>query len=223
MQAVCPEAHEGTHAFALQTCPDGQAVPHAPQLASSVAVSEHSPPHITWPDGQSGTHFPALQYWPMAQAFAHAPQFAGSFCVSVHVDPHSWNGAGHPSIASGPASPCGGIASGPASPPEPPPVPVPVPPPVPVPVPPPVPVPVPPPVPVPVPPPVPVPVPPPVLLAEPPPVPPPESAPASVTGGFPPELQAAVATTTAITPHPLTLPSPIDSSSGGRRRGARYL
>ncbi len=44
-QFVSPAWHESPHFPAEHTLPAGQALPHLPQLALSVAVSTHAPAH----------------------------------------------------------------------------------------------------------------------------------------------------------------------------------
>jgi hypothetical protein len=48
-QFVSPAPHEVWHVPAEHTVPDGQTVPHPPQLASSVCVSRQVPPQFVRP------------------------------------------------------------------------------------------------------------------------------------------------------------------------------
>ncbi|MDB4928828.1 MAG: hypothetical protein JWM10_1312, partial [Myxococcaceae bacterium] len=55
-----------------------QVAPHAPQLASSLAVFTQVAPQRVWPAGHAATHAPAVHAWPAAQARPQAPQLAAS-------------------------------------------------------------------------------------------------------------------------------------------------
>ena len=75
------------HAPSLQTSPDEQVFPQAPQLSGSDVASTQALPHSTPPLGHA--HAPPLQSAPVAQAFPQAPQLAGSDIVSTHLPPHA--------------------------------------------------------------------------------------------------------------------------------------
>jgi hypothetical protein len=55
------------------TSPMAHAVPQAPQLAGSVAVSEQTPPHTIVPIGHA--HVPMVQVRPPVHAIPQPPQF----------------------------------------------------------------------------------------------------------------------------------------------------
>ena len=55
------------------------AVPHMPQLASSICVLTQSAPQSVKLPGQA--HIEALQIWPFGQAVVQLPQCAGLFSV----------------------------------------------------------------------------------------------------------------------------------------------
>ena len=59
-----------------QTCPVGQAVPQAPQLAESVSRFTQAPRHSRWPAAQ--LQAPPWQVRPAGQVRPQAPQFASS-------------------------------------------------------------------------------------------------------------------------------------------------
>ena len=75
-------AVEQLHTPLLQT-PDGQTVPHAPQLLGSLLRFTQAPLQQTVPAGQ---HDP-LQQLPDEQDLPHAPQLFGSIFVSTQVVP----------------------------------------------------------------------------------------------------------------------------------------
>jgi hypothetical protein len=51
-------------------------LPHAPQLALSVASVTQLEPHTLWLAGQATTQAPLTQACPLAQPLPHAPQFS---------------------------------------------------------------------------------------------------------------------------------------------------
>jgi hypothetical protein len=59
----------------LQTVPDGQALPHMPQLRLSVWRSRHVPAQLLCPATQVIWHAPVVQTVPVGQAAPHAWQF----------------------------------------------------------------------------------------------------------------------------------------------------
>jgi hypothetical protein len=56
-----------------QICPDGQTLPHDPQLLASVLRLTHVMPQSVWPVSQSGQHTPPWQQ-PLTQTLPHVPQ-----------------------------------------------------------------------------------------------------------------------------------------------------
>jgi hypothetical protein len=87
-QLVCPRGHTTTQAPATHRLPAAQALPHAPQLASSRARSRHTPPQLVRPAAQvtaqpPATHTcPAAHACPAAHEVPHAPQFVRSVARS---------------------------------------------------------------------------------------------------------------------------------------------
>jgi hypothetical protein len=97
-QVVAPAGQP--HTPAVQACPLGQALPHAPQLSGSLPiVFTHAPP------GQAvkahvAEHIPAEQNGVAAgQALPHMPQFIASDCSFTHPDGQAASGASHAHIA----------------------------------------------------------------------------------------------------------------------------
>jgi len=82
---VRPPLHPEVHCEPEQTCPEVQALPHAPQWAGSALVSTQDPEHAVEPAGQLDRHWAWEQTSPLAQALPHAPQFFGSLSVAVQV------------------------------------------------------------------------------------------------------------------------------------------
>jgi hypothetical protein len=58
---------------------------HPPQLALSVIVSTHCPPHAWSPGKQELVQAPAEHTWPLAHFVPQPPQLAGSFTVAMHA------------------------------------------------------------------------------------------------------------------------------------------
>ena len=97
-QLVAPAGQP--HTPAVQACPLGQALPHAPQLSGSLPiVFTHAPP------GQAvkahvAEHMPAEQNGvPAGQALPHVPQFIACDCSFTHPDGQAASGASHAHIA----------------------------------------------------------------------------------------------------------------------------
>jgi hypothetical protein len=91
------------HVPALQTCPTGQAVPHAPQLFGSLCVFAHVrlAPQRICPVEHGATHIPLTHVRSAAQTVPHAPQLLLSLFVSVQTEPH-WRLGGAHALASVP-------------------------------------------------------------------------------------------------------------------------
>jgi hypothetical protein len=74
----------------LQACPDGQACPHAPQLALLRARSKHAPEQKVSPGThRDSTQAPATQSWSAVHARPQPPQWAVLVAVSTQAPPHS--------------------------------------------------------------------------------------------------------------------------------------
>jgi len=86
LHAVRSEAHVSTQLPNEHICPEGQTLPHAPQLAGSLARDTQVPPQLTCPVGHA--HWPATHVVPPAHALPHAPQFAPSLPMSTHAPAH---------------------------------------------------------------------------------------------------------------------------------------
>jgi len=92
---------------AVQTCPDGHALPHAPQFAGSwsrsAQIASPPAPQSARGAGQTatpvGTQLPVRHRSPDAHASPQAPQFDGSFWRSVQAaeapEPQMPSGAAH--------------------------------------------------------------------------------------------------------------------------------
>jgi hypothetical protein len=65
--------------------PAAQAVPHAPQLAGSLARVTHAPAHMVCPAAHWVVHWPEAQACPAAQTVPQAPQLAGSVARVTHA------------------------------------------------------------------------------------------------------------------------------------------
>jgi hypothetical protein len=78
---------------ALHTWPAAQALPHAPQFITSLAVLTQVPAQALWPGGH--TQAPALQRPPPPQREPQAPQFSGSDCSWTHAPPQAVRPAAH--------------------------------------------------------------------------------------------------------------------------------
>ncbi len=76
-----PSAQPTRQLPAAHTCPVGQAVPHAPQLAASLCVSAQVVPHAVSPVAHSRTHTPARHACIDPHERAQAPQLRASVCV----------------------------------------------------------------------------------------------------------------------------------------------
>jgi hypothetical protein len=97
-QVVAPAGQP--HTPAVQACPLGHALPHAPQLSGSLPiVFTHAPP------GQAvkahvAEHIPAEQKGAVVgQALPHVPQFIASDCSLTQPDGQAASGASHAQIA----------------------------------------------------------------------------------------------------------------------------
>ena len=91
-------AHVALHPPAEQTCPAGQAAPHAPQLWLSVRRSTHVPAQsVPRAPAQVSAQTPAAHTCPAAQPLPQPPQCAGSFSRFVQIAwapvPQTWRGA----------------------------------------------------------------------------------------------------------------------------------
>jgi hypothetical protein len=75
LQNAWPAGHWLAHDPCEQSWPAPQALPHDPQLAVSLAVLTHLPPHPCEPFEQ---HMPPLHVIPSPHAVPHDPQLAGS-------------------------------------------------------------------------------------------------------------------------------------------------
>lgn len=71
------------HVPPLQSCPDGHAWPHDPQLFASVEVFVHAEPHAVSPVGQ--THWLETHDAPVGHVVVQLPQWLGSVDVVTHV------------------------------------------------------------------------------------------------------------------------------------------
>ncbi len=76
-----------------QPRPDGQTVPHWPQLFGSYFVSVQTPPQSELPAAVH-VHVPATHAVPLGQASPHFPQFFASLAVSTHCPPHATSDVG---------------------------------------------------------------------------------------------------------------------------------
>ena len=70
---------------AMHASPALQIVPHAPQFASSLAVSTQPPPQPVVPPGQLSMHTPEAHTLPAVQLTAQPPQCPGSTVRSLHA------------------------------------------------------------------------------------------------------------------------------------------
>lgn len=84
---------EHRHAEAMQVRPGPQALPQAPQFASSNRVSVHTPAQLVSPSGQVQTLF--SHDVPPVQTTPQPPQFKLSNVVSTHSAPQSVVASGH--------------------------------------------------------------------------------------------------------------------------------
>jgi hypothetical protein len=93
-QLVSPAGQLTRHWPLEHTVPDGQTIPHAPQLFGSCRRSTHWPLQAVSPVGQLVTHTPDLHASPAAQALPHVPQFAASVDRSMQefVPQVTWGG-----------------------------------------------------------------------------------------------------------------------------------
>jgi hypothetical protein len=85
-----PAAHTGVAPARV-----GHVTPQPPQLAGSLDVSAHAPPHCVCPAGQLTTQRPAVHTSPEAHARPQPPQCARSVCVSRHEPEQSVSPAPH--------------------------------------------------------------------------------------------------------------------------------
>ena len=90
LQAVVPVAQPAEHWLAEQSCPAGQALPHAPQCSGSLVRSAHLPvpPNVEQfvvPPRHSSAHLPRVQSLPSGQALPQPPQCSGSLLISAHT------------------------------------------------------------------------------------------------------------------------------------------
>jgi hypothetical protein len=83
LQEPTPQTPAAQVAVALLA--DPHALPHAPQLATSVAVLIHDAPHRVVPAGHTLPQTPLEQTAPAGQAFPQAPQFCESLCRLTSV------------------------------------------------------------------------------------------------------------------------------------------
>jgi hypothetical protein len=82
LQSALPAGH--LHAPPTQLAPDGQALPHAPQLVLLVIVSTHDVPHCV-SDPHPDEHMPALHTCPVLHTCPHIPQLPASEDVGTHA------------------------------------------------------------------------------------------------------------------------------------------
>jgi hypothetical protein len=97
--AVWPVGHESTQAPAVQICPPGHDVPHAPQLDGSMRVSAQRAdaplPQRVSGAAQSSTHAPAEHTLPGGQLTPQPPQLSRSDAVETQRVPQAVWPAGH--------------------------------------------------------------------------------------------------------------------------------
>jgi len=97
MQLFWPIGQE--HMPAAQVCPIGQAVPHEPQLALSLAVSTQviaAPvPQTVRGAVHATAQRPVVQVCPIGQALPHMPQWVSLDCTSTHASPQRIWPVGH--------------------------------------------------------------------------------------------------------------------------------
>jgi hypothetical protein len=88
-QVARPAPHETSQRPMEHTRPPGHTLPHAPQLALSVADEMQRPPQLIWSAPQRGAHTPARHTSPASHARPHAPQWAGSVWSSTQRPAHA--------------------------------------------------------------------------------------------------------------------------------------
>jgi hypothetical protein len=77
LQFVVPVGHP-VHTPRRQVSPAAHALPHVPQLFSSVSVTTHAPPQFRVPVGHAITHVPAPHAWNAPHTLPQLPQLRGS-------------------------------------------------------------------------------------------------------------------------------------------------
>jgi hypothetical protein len=87
-----------THMLAMHVDIIGHAVPHMPQLTSSIVVSVHMPPQSLVGGWQSTTHMLFTHFIPPPHLLLHEPQLSLSFEVSRHCMPQSFVPSGQPPV-----------------------------------------------------------------------------------------------------------------------------
>jgi hypothetical protein len=80
---------ETSHDPLEHTEPDGQTLPHLPQLFGSDCVSRQVWPHSVVPPPHVSAQAPFEQTLPPLHALPHAPQLSGSVVVSTHPPEHA--------------------------------------------------------------------------------------------------------------------------------------
>jgi hypothetical protein len=75
---MSPPPHVVVHVPPLQTCPEAQPVPHAPQFELSVWRSRQMPEQLVRPAPQLTWHVPAEQIVPLGQTLPQLPQLSRS-------------------------------------------------------------------------------------------------------------------------------------------------
>jgi hypothetical protein len=83
MQVVRSGGHTEMQRPREHICPEGQAVPHAPQLALSRLVLTHALPQSICPVGHA--QVPIVQLCPIAHARPHMPQLDVSALMSTQA------------------------------------------------------------------------------------------------------------------------------------------
>ena len=91
-QLVVPIGHEVTQLPPEHTWLPEHAMPHLPQLAPSLLVSTHLPPHAVKPASQLTSHVPLLHTAEPLAGVGHllpqVPQLSTLVDTSMHVVPH---------------------------------------------------------------------------------------------------------------------------------------
>jgi hypothetical protein len=75
----------GPHVPQIQPSPALHGAPHPPQLALSVIVSTHCPPHAWSPGRHDAVQAPAEQTSVAPHTVPHPPQLLGSFTVAMQA------------------------------------------------------------------------------------------------------------------------------------------
>jgi hypothetical protein len=99
-----PLAQLVAHAPPEQTWPAAHVLPHAPQLALSVASVTQAPPHTAWPEGQLVPHAPETHASEAPHTVPQAPQSSCAVRTSTQPPPHATRAPVH----------CGPVASAPS-------------------------------------------------------------------------------------------------------------